>query len=113
MKKKIIIVFLSVALFLLSTSLSNGGAGHNCGPRVRLSQKLARSLAGHVWQDDIPNQSPTRVNSISNANVVSHLNRRDITIVVPITFGDYDLFLIQHKSESTSVRKPKTLSSEK
>ena len=98
MKKKTMCAVLCVALLLFFTSLTSGGDT----PPIR--DLKVQAIGQHGWQDDIPNQSPARGNSISNANVISHLNRGDITIVVHITFGDYDLFLIQHKSESTSER---------
>ena len=102
MKNKTIFVILCVILLLLLTSSGSGG---------KIGPPLLLEASG--WQEDVPCQSPGTSDSTSNANLMSFRNSRNIRSVVFIRFGNYNLFLGQHKSESAIDKKSKTFSSKK
>lgn len=116
MKDKTVFAVLSVVLSLLFTTVGYGWWGKAEPLEVRESLRphgVNEPLRAHVWQDDIPCQSPAPGDSTSDPNVVSAPRRAKTKRMVLIRFGSYCLLFVQLKSEPTSDKQSETFSSEK
>ena len=112
MKKKVVFVALCVALLLFFTSSSYGWRlslkpQPVDPPRKQLPSRLEHSpcCSGHGWEEipDIPSGSGTPGANVGGVNIA-----RDITTVVPIRFGNIDLFFIGIKGKQPSGKKTTT-----
>jgi len=120
MKNKTIFVVLCAVLLLLFTSLSYGWWG-NLRPQPLEPREYPRPhdlderLRAHGWQEDVrrPCTSPGANGSTPNVNLTSVNSAENIIIVVPIRFGNIDLFFMQQKSELPSDKHSITFSHKK